>query len=133
MIFEFPVRVYYEDTDAGGVVYHSNYLNFYERARTEFLRSLGFEQDVLLEQGLAFVVRRCELDYLVAARFNDQLIVTVEIEQLKRASVVFKQKISTIDGNLLSSAQVVVVCVALEAMKPTAIPSHILKELQRAS
>ncbi|MGB0836100.1 MAG: tol-pal system-associated acyl-CoA thioesterase [Psychrobium sp.] len=133
MIFEFPVRVYYEDTDAGGVVYHSNYLNFYERARTEFLRSLGFEQDVLLEQGLAFVVRRCELDYLVAARFNDQLVVTVEIEQLKRASVVFKQKISTIDGNLLSSAQVVVVCVALEAMKPTAIPSHILKELQRAS
>ena len=133
MIFEFPVRVYYEDTDAGGVVYHSNYLNFYERARTEFLRSLGFEQDVLLKQGLAFVVRRCELDYLVAARFNDQLVVTVEIEQLKRASVVFKQKISTIDGNLLSSAQVVVVCVALEAMKPTAIPSHILKELQRAS
>lgn len=133
MIFEFPVRVYYEDTDAGGVVYHSNYLNFYERARTEFLRSLGFEQDVLLEQGLAFVVRRCELDYLVAARFNDQLVVTVEVEQLKRASVVFKQKISTIDGNLLSSAQVVVVCVALEAMKPTAIPSHILKELQRAS
>ncbi|MCG7531499.1 tol-pal system-associated acyl-CoA thioesterase [Psychrobium sp. MM17-31] len=133
MIFEFPVRVYYEDTDAGGVVYHSNYLNFYERARTEFLRSLGFEQDVLLEQGLAFVVRRCELDYLIAARFNDQLVVTVEVEQLKRASVVFKQKISTIDGNLLSSAQVVVVCVALEAMKPTAIPSHILKELQRAS
>tara|TARA_B110001452_G_C15184888_1_gene411544 strand:+ start:412 stop:813 length:402 start_codon:yes stop_codon:yes gene_type:complete len=133
MIFEFPVRVYYEDTDAGGVVYHSNYLNFYERARTEFLRNLGFEQDILLEQGLAFVVRKCELDYLVAARFNDQLVVTVEIEQLKRASIVFKQKITTIDGNLLSTALVVVVSVALEHMKPTAIPSLILKELQRAS
>ena len=133
MIFEFPVRVYYEDTDAGGVVYHSNYLNFYERARTEFLRKLGFEQDILLKQGLAFVVRKCELDYLVAARFNDQLVVTVEIEQLKRASIVFKQKITTIDGNLLSTALVVVVSVALEQMKPTAIPSLILKELQRAS
>ncbi|OIQ47505.1 MAG: tol-pal system-associated acyl-CoA thioesterase [Gammaproteobacteria bacterium MedPE] len=133
MIFEFPVRVYYEDTDAGGVVYHSNYLNFYERARTEYLRKLGFEQDVLLDQGLAFVVRKCELDYLVAARFNDQLIVTVEIAQLKRASIVFKQKITTIDGNLLSTARVVVVSVALEKMKPTAIPSLILKELQRAS
>jgi len=127
------VRVYYEDTDAGGVVYHSNYLNFYERARTEYLRKLGFEQDVLLDQGLAFVVRKCELDYLVAARFNDQLIVTVEIAQLKRASIVFKQKITTIDGNLLSTARVVVVSVALEKMKPTAIPSLILKELQRAS
>lgn len=127
------MRVYYEDTDAGGVVYHSNYLNFYERARTEFLRDLGFEQDTLLDQGLAFVVRKCELDYLVAARFNDQLIVTVEIEQLKRASIVFKQKITTIDGNLLSTALVVVVSVALEQMKPTAIPSLILKELQRAS
>lgn len=127
------MRVYYEDTDAGGVVYHSNYLNFYERARTEYLRKLGFEQDVLLDQGLAFVVRKCELDYLVAARFNDQLIVTVEIAQLKRASIVFKQKITTIDGNLLSTARVVVVSVALEKMKPTAIPSLILKELQRAS
>ena len=127
------MRVYYEDTDAGGVVYHSNYLNFYERARTEFLRKLGFEQDILLKQGLAFVVRKCELDYLVAARFNDQLVVTVEIEQLKRASIVFKQKITTIDGNLLSTALVVVVSVALEQMKPTAIPSLILKELQRAS
>lgn len=133
MTFEFPVRVYYEDTDAGGVVYHSNYLNFYERARTEFLRNLGFEQDVLLAQDRAFVVRRCELDYLIPAKFNDQLIVTVEVEMLKRASIVFKQKIMSIDGNLLSTAQVVVVCVALTAMKPTAIPSLILKELQRAS
>lgn len=133
MAFEFPVRVYYEDTDAGGVVYHANYLNFYERARTEFLRSLGFEQDTLLEQGTAFVVRRCELDYLMPAKFNDQLLVEVDIELLKRASIVFKQKITTKEGNLLSTAQVVVVCVALTPMKPIAIPSHILKELQRAS
>jgi len=133
MAFEFPVRVYYEDTDAGGVVYHANYLNFFERARTEYLRTLGFEQDVLLKQDIAFVVRRCELDYLIAARFNDQLLISVEIEKLKRASIVFKQKITTKEGNLLSTAQVVVVCVALEQMKPIAIPSYILKELQRAS
>lgn len=133
MTFKFPVRVYYEDTDAGGVVYHSNYLNFYERARTEYLRDLGFEQDELLTQNIVFVVRRCEIDYLKPAKFNDQLVVTVEIEKIKRASVTFKQKIMSNAGNLLSTAQVVVVCVALEHMKPTAIPSIILKELQRES
>ena len=133
MAFEFPIRVYYEDTDAGGVVYHSNYLNFYERARTEYLRDIGFEQDTLLEQDIVFVVRRCEVDYLRPAKFNDELIVHVEIEQLKRASVIFKQKIISKNGNLLSTAQVVVVCVELAQMKPTAIPSFILKELQRGS
>ena len=133
MVFEFPVRVYYEDTDAGGVVYHANYLNFYERARTEFLRELGFEQDTLLKEDIAFVVRRCELDYLMPAKFNDQLIVHVEIEHLKRTSIIFKQKITSQNGDLISTAQVIIVCVALTKMKPSAIPSLILKELQRAS
>lgn len=133
MAFKFPVRVYYEDTDAGGVVYHANYLNFYERARTEFLRSLGFEQDTLLEQDTAFVVRRCEIEYHVAARFNDQLSVEVKVSQLKRASIVFHQQIIDQEGNLISDATVVVVCVNLSKMKPIAIPENITKELLRAS
>ena len=133
MAFNFPVRVYYEDTDAGGVVYHGNYLNFYERARTEFLRSLGFEQDVLLESDTAFVVRRCEIDYLIAAKFNDYLTVTVAVKQLKRASIAFHQQIIDQDGNLISEATVVVVCVNLSKMKPIAIPENITKELLRAS
>jgi len=133
MAFTFPIRVYYEDTDAGGVVYHANYLNFYERARTEFLRSLGFEQDVLLATDTAFVVSRAEVDYVVAARFNNLLNVTVVIKQLKKASMTFEQQIIDQDGNLISKALVVVVCVNLIKMKPIAIPKNIAKELSSAS
>ncbi|MDP2560250.1 tol-pal system-associated acyl-CoA thioesterase [Psychrobium sp. 1_MG-2023] len=133
MSFEFPVRVYYEDTDAGGVVYHSNYLNFFERARTEFLRDLGFEQDTLLAQGIAFVVRRCEIDYLMAAKFNDALTVTVGIKQLKNTSIEFEQKIVSSSGNLHSVATVIVVCVDMKKMKPTRIPANIIEELKSDS
>ena len=130
MSFEFAIRVYYEDTDAGGVVYHSNYLNFYERTRTEYLRSLGFEQDTLLAQGIAFVVRRCEIDYFQPAKFNDLLTVNVTVGLIKRTSLSFEQQIFSQDGKLLSSATVLVVCVALDKMKPVAIPSNILKEFK---
>jgi len=133
MSFEFPIRVYYEDTDAGGVVYHSNYLNFYERARTEYLRSLGFEQDALLEQDIAFVVRHCEMNFLKPAKFNQLLRVETKISGLKRAGLTFDQAIYCEAGNLLNCASVKVVCVALEQMKPTAIPPHILKEFKSVS
>jgi len=133
MGFTFPVRVYYEDTDAGGVVYHANYLNFYERARTEFLRSLGFEQDRLLAQDIAFVVSRAEVDYLIAAKFNNLLSISVTIKQLKKASMTFEQQIIDQDGNLISKATVVVVCVNRLKMKPIAIPKNITKELSSAS
>ena len=130
MSFEFPIRVYYEDTDAGGVVYHANYLNFYERARTEYLRSLGFEQDQLLAQGLAFVVRRCEIDYIKAAKFNDLIRVAATVTAIKRVSLTFEQQILCQAGKLLSTAKVLVVCVALDEMKPIAIPKNILKEFK---
>ncbi|NRA70603.1 MAG: tol-pal system-associated acyl-CoA thioesterase [Gammaproteobacteria bacterium] len=128
MSFQFPVRIYYEDTDAGGVVYHANYLNFYERCRTEYLRNLGFDQEQLLKDNIAFVVRRCEIDYLLPARFNDLLSVTVTVTGNRRTSVTFEQQIFSQTGKLLSTAVVVVVCVAIDQMKPTAIPQHILKE-----
>jgi len=89
-----PVRVYYEDTDHGGVVYYANYLKFMERCRTEFLRERGLEQDELInEQDLIFAVRRVEADYLQPAKFNDLLFVTAEIVQKTRVKVVFKQQV----------------------------------------
>ena len=84
--FILPVRIYYEDTDAGGVVYHSNYLNFFERARTEMLRDLGFEQNELREQsGVIFAVRTMQIEYLRPAKFNDLVHVSAAISQLKKA------------------------------------------------
>ena len=92
--FKIPIRVYYEDTDAGGVVYHSNYINYFERARTEWLRALGFEQDQLIsEHKFAFVVQALDCEYLRPALFNDELFVTADIRALGKTSVVFKQQV----------------------------------------
>ena len=134
---EFECRVYFEDTDAGGVVYNANYLKFYERARTEFLRALGYEQDDLLAQNIVFVVRHINIDFVQAARFNDVLRIETRIENLKKTSVVFAQQTySTLNSDaetgqnrLVNQAQVKVVCVAADAFKPTAIPAEIYRKL----
>lgn len=127
MEFIWPVRVYYEDTDSGGVVYHSNYLNFMERARTEWLRSENFEQDVLIhEHGIIFVVRSISLDYLKPARFNDALLVKTTIQKLAKASIVFEQNIvRESDGLLLTSGTVKVACVNFEKSRPAPLPQII--------
>lgn len=130
-VFEFNVRVYYEDTDAGGIVYYANYLKFIERARTEWLRSFGIEQDNLLEQSIGFVVKRLEVEHHAAARFNQLLSIQSEIVELKRASILFKQTIISPDGQRLVSAQVRVACVNLHSMRPVAVPEFILGELKR--
>ncbi|RME34698.1 MAG: tol-pal system-associated acyl-CoA thioesterase [Gammaproteobacteria bacterium] len=129
--FVWPVRVYYEDTDAGGVVYHASYLRFLERSRTEWLRSLGFEQDRLaVEEGVLFAVRRLEIDYLVPARFNERLAVTASIARLGRASLEFDQRIRRRDdGTELCRARVSVVCVGSGDFRPRAIPQAIRREL----
>ncbi len=124
--FEFPVRVYYEDTDAGGVVYYANYLKFFERARTEWLRNLGIEQDILLSQDIGFVVKSVQMDNHKPARFNQLLLVKSEIKQLKKASLVFWQEIYNADAQLLCSAQVSIACVKLSLMKASAIPRDVL-------
>ncbi len=93
-VFSIPIRVYYEDTDAGGVVYYANYLKFMERARSEWLRRLGFEQDELARNpGVLFAVRTAKLEFLKPARFNDLLEVTVEIRERGRASLTFGQRV----------------------------------------
>lgn len=124
-IFQFPVRVYYEDTDAGGVVYHARYLHFYERARTEYLRELNFSQQQLLaQQQLAFVVKSMHIDYCIAAKLDDELIVESRVEQVKGATIVFSQCIKR-EQQMISTATVKVACVDLGKMKPVALPAQV--------
>ncbi len=127
--FRIPVRVYFEDTDAGGVVYYANYLKFCERARTEWLRHRGFEQGRLLRQdGIAFVVRKVGADYLAPARLDDELQVVTCIERLGGASIVFAQSIER-DGERLFEAHVTVACIDLARHAATAIPREIRQRL----
>ena len=128
-VFHWPVRVYYEDTDAGGLVFYANYLKFFERARTEMLRSMGFEQDQLIdEQKLVFVVRSVQIDYLKPARFNEAIDVTAEVTQVKKVSLNFEQVI-TRDGDVLCKGNVRIACLDIETMKPKTIPEDLLQQL----
>lgn len=131
--FSWPVRVYYEDTDAGGIVYYANYLKFCERARTEWLRAAGVEQDVWLAEGIGFVVRHVALDLQAPARFNDTLTVTVEPKRIRRASIECQQQVFNAAGDLLCVADVKAACVNLHTMKPVAIPGPILEVIGRGS
>ncbi|XQW86298.1 tol-pal system-associated acyl-CoA thioesterase [Thalassotalea piscium] len=130
---KYPIRVYYEDTDAGGIVYYANYLKFFERARTEYLRVRGINQSEFLEQNIGFVVRKVEMDNLASAKLDDLLLVTSQIRQLKGASLVFEQQITTDSQKLLCTATVRIACVNLALAKPCAIPETILGALKRVS
>jgi 4-hydroxybenzoyl-CoA thioesterase len=116
-------RVYYEDTDAGGIVYYVNYLKFMERARTERLRSLGFAQSQLAGEDLLFVVHSSQARYHAPARLDDELLVSAEVVEIKRASLRFEQQVRRAgDGVLLCEGQFVVACVRAESLKPRPIP-----------
>jgi acyl-CoA thioester hydrolase len=131
--FFWPVRVYYEDTDAGGVVYYANYLKFFERARTERLRALGYEQDELrIREGILFAVKSVRVDYLKPARFNEALLVTAEVREIKRASLLFAQEIRRggASGEKVCEAVVRVVCLTQGDMRPTAIPDYLLQRIK---
>jgi acyl-CoA thioester hydrolase len=137
--FRWPVRVYYEDTDHGGVVYYANYLKFMERARTEWLRAKGLEQDTLInEQGVIFAVRSVQVDYLKPARFNQSLSVTAEVMETGKASMTFKQRVILTttdasggedDGEVLCRGQIKVACLDSRSLKPKAIPASIREEI----
>ena len=123
--FILPVRFYYEDTDAGGVVYHSNYLNFFERARTEMLRDLGFEQNELREQsGVIFAVRNMQIDFLRPAKFNDLVQVSATISHTKKASLTFEQTIKC-GEMMLCTCSCRIACLNADNLKPTAIPDFL--------
>lgn len=121
-LFSLPVRVYYEDTDAGGIVYYANYLKFCERARTEVLRAAGFEQNRLsAEQDILFVVRAVQADYLRAAVLDDLLDVHTTISKLGHASLNFAQQIRC-GGTLIFAANITIACIRGSTKRPTPIP-----------
>lgn len=127
--FRWTVRVYYEDTDAGGVVYYANYLRFMERARTEWLRSLGFEQDRLVrEMGTLFAVTDVELRYLRPARFNDALEVTARVVERRRASLRFAQAVLR-GGETLCEGYIRIASLDAASFRPRPIPGAIIEEL----
>jgi len=131
-VFNWPVRVYYEDTDAGGIVFYANYLKFFERARTEWLRALGVQQQALLDtDGTAFVVKNVTLDYHGAARLDDELSIRTTVEKLGRASVQFIQEAWRGDV-LLTTASVKVGCVDTTTMRPRPLPDHVAAKMRAA-
>lgn len=130
--FIWPVRVYYEDTDAGGIVYYANYLKFFERARTEWLRALAIGQHALLQEHDAmFVVKSVSADYHAPARLDDELKLTLRIEKLGRASVLFVQQ-AWCGEQLLNSARVKIGCVDA-ALRPRAIPPAVAARMLGAT
>ena len=124
-------RVYYEDTDAGGVVFYANYLKFIERGRTEYLRDLGFDQGSLaLEKNIVFVVKSLSANYLSPAYLDDMIEVQTTIKSIKNASLVFTQKILSLEKNtVLFNAEVKVVSVLKNNLKPCAVPQEIMEKL----
>ena len=131
--FILPVRVYYEDTDCGGVVYHTNYLKFMERARAEWLRSLGIEQDRLaIDFRIIFTVMSARITFLKPVKFNQLLQVSATVEKVGSASIMFYQKIDTeLSGvnTLMCESWIKVACVSADSLKPQRLPESIKREI----
>ncbi|HSM69686.1 MAG TPA: tol-pal system-associated acyl-CoA thioesterase [Xanthomonadales bacterium] len=131
--FVWQLRVYWEDTDAGGVVYHSRYLNFFERARTEWLRSRGIEQSRLArDERLVFAISRMEVDFLLPAVLDDELDVSVHSVSAGRTRLEFSQEMTRrSDGRILSRAQVRAACLDADSFKPARMPDWIKQEVMK--
>jgi len=122
IIFEWNARVYFEDTDSGGVVYHANYLKFMERARTEWLRSLGLNQIKLKQEDkVMFVVRKIDIQYKMPARFNDELLIQTDCVKTTDYSIILKQNILR-DRQIITDGKVEIVCINSDLFKPVRIP-----------
>jgi tol-pal system-associated acyl-CoA thioesterase len=131
-VYSFPVRVYFENTDAGGVVYHGEYLKFLERARTEWLRHLGYDHQALArEHRVLFVVTAMAVEFARPARLDDSLAVSVRLESLGRVRCVFAQEVRR-DDEVLVKARVTVAAVTGESMKPVEIPEGLRKKMEAA-
>jgi acyl-CoA thioester hydrolase len=127
--FTWPVRVYWEDTDAGGIVYYANYLKFMERARTEWLRAIGIEQGPLQQQGLIFVILDTQVEYRRPARYGDALTVTASIREHTRATLSFTQEVLRGDAELLVTGAIRVACLDALTYKPKGLPKLLLENL----
>ncbi|WP_299598732.1 tol-pal system-associated acyl-CoA thioesterase [uncultured Microbulbifer sp.] len=131
-LFSIPIRVYIEDTDAGGIVYYVNYLKYMERARTELVRSLGYDKPAMPQQGLLLVVHSAEIQYRRSAILDDQLQASARIGKLGRAAITFEQKIWRGD-EIICEGVVKVACVDDASRKPCALPPTIYQALKAAS
>ena len=132
--FVWPVRVYYEDTDAGGFVYYANYLKFLERARTEFLRSLGHEQDHLANvHNIRFIVCKVTIEYIKPAYFNELLSVSAKIAGIRKASLLFQQVIHNQKHEQICQAEIKIACIDKSTLKPVTIPQFIISELDHVN
>jgi len=132
--FTWQVRVYYEDTDAGGVVFYANYLKFMERARTEWLRSIDFEHEKLMnEYNVLFAVRSLEIDYKQPGKLDDLLTITSELLSYRGASITFKQFIKNENNELLTQAEIKVACLNATTLKASPMPEQLLTELNKGT
>lgn len=130
-VLQFPIRVYIEDTDAGGIVYYVNYLKYMERVRSEYLRNLGFGKAALFSSERMFVVHSLQCNYLASAELDDELVVTAGVKKVGRVAVVFEQQV--LRGNtLLCKGEVKVACVECVNRKPVAMPDEIFKKFHEA-
>ena len=128
--FTLPVRVYYEDTDAGGVVYYANYLRYFERCRTEWMRQAGHDQSVLAARdNIGFVARKASCEYLKPARLDDQLTIGLEVERLTKVRVIFRQHARRGDEELVTGT-VEIACVAMDTLTPARIPDFLYAQLE---
>lgn len=129
---QIKIRIYYEDTDAGGIVYHANYLKYMERGRTEWLRDLGVEQDQLKEIGLVFVASQASIKFHHPARFNQLLSVSTKVATLRKVGILFEQLIHDQNGVLIASAEVMIASVDSNTMKLKVIPAQVKEVILRA-
>lgn len=130
-VFVHPVRIYYQDTDAGGVVYHASYLNFLERARYEWLRELGFTVDTMIRSHkMIFLIRSLGIEYFKPALLDDLLDVTVQVVDIGRSRITLQQQILREQGTL-ASATVHAVCVGAETLKPVSIPASLRQKIEK--
>ncbi len=131
-VFTLPIRVYIEDTDIGGIVFYANYLKYFERARTEYIRSLGFELRAGFEEGVSYVVHSLDIRYRAPATLDEILSVSASLISMGRTYMVFSQTVENASGQCLVEAKVKVACVALAGNKPRALPSTLLERLALA-
>ena len=124
-----PVRIYYEDTDSGGVVYYANYLKFMERARTEWLRAEGFEQDELIaKENVIFAVRSVQADYLSPARFNEEIVISTRVIKKGKASISVEQIVKR-NNDVLCKAIIKIACLNAQSFKPALMPENLYNKI----
>ncbi|WP_189493382.1 tol-pal system-associated acyl-CoA thioesterase [Formosimonas limnophila] len=125
-VYQLPIKLYFEDTDAMGIVYHANYIKYFERARTEWLRAANLHHGALMAQDVGFVIRQADIEWLSPLTLDDEIVVTAQVDTLGRSSIVLEQTILK-NGELVSRAKILMVCVSISTKRPVSVPENIRK------